>query len=315
MTQVQTLPPPPATARKSFQKATDAWIDPDTHIFRVRDVHVRGNMKSLKNTLEPVYGCRGGLSNQGYGCPWGCHAKFTCKKLRADFDTPVPQVVDPKVLLPQLRKVKGRGIDWVRIGVMGEPSHHFDNTIHLAKLAHMIGLIPVLFTRFWEWPTDDQLAQLARYGTHLHISISAFDGKGLTADGVPVARSKQWVRRVEEVHGKYTALGGKGLWRVVTFHFDDDMEVAEELWKRQDELMAQKYVLEQPARLMKGKKHTNPVWKYVPRWAYFKAPKTSDHKFSAHNHNWTAGLLYDRPACWVGCKECEHWCVTRGDEA
>jgi len=61
-------------------------------------------------------------------------------------------------------------------------------------------------------------------------------------------------------------------------------------------------VLEAPARVMKGKKQMNPNWKYLSEWGYRKAPTTKDHRFSDHNHNWTAGVLYpEKGACWIGC--------------
>ena len=69
--------------------------------------------------------------------------------------------------------------------------------------------------------------------------------------------------------------------------------------------------LEIPARVMKGKKQMNPNWKYLPEWAYWKAPTTKDHKFNPHKHNWTAGVLYsEKDACWVGCTSCTVQCLT-----
>jgi hypothetical protein len=140
MTEILPQPPLSAPKERSFHRATSVWIDPETRKFRSRAITVRGNMKSLKNTLEPVYGCQGGKTNQGYGCPWGCYAKFTCKKLNADFDTPVPQTIGWRdgepILIKELRKVKKRGIDWVRLGVMGDPSHDWDFTVRVVAHKH-----------------------------------------------------------------------------------------------------------------------------------------------------------------------------------
>ena len=109
--------------------------------------------------------------------------------------------------------------------------------------------------------------------------------------------------------------------RVVSFYFDDTIDEGDLLWDRQDHLMSVKFgavsdrralVLETPARVMKGKKQMNPNWKYLPEWAYWKAPTTKDHKFSPHNHNWTAGVLYpEKDACWVGCGSCTIRCLTK----
>ena len=70
--------------------------------------------------------------------------------------------------------------------------------------------------------------------------------------------------------------------------------------------------LETPMMVNKGKKQMNPYWKYLPEWGYRKAPTTKDHKFSPHNHNWTAGVLYpEKDACWVGCASCAVQCLSR----
>jgi hypothetical protein len=110
-------------------------------------------------------------------------------------------------------------------------------------------------------------------------------------------------------------------WRVVSFYFDDTTDEGNMLWERQDHLMSGEFgaasdrralVLETPARVMKGKKQMNPNWKYLPEWGYRKAPTTKDHKFSPHNHNWTAGVLYpENDACWVGCVSCTVQCLSR----
>lgn len=314
-----TQSPPTTTDVRKVNASTAKWIEPETGRFRSRPVRVRGNTKSQANTLEPVYGCRGGHTNQGFGCPWGCYAAFTCKKIKAykggpsaDFCTPVPQIVDRVILREDLAKSKA---DWMRLGVMGDPSEDWDVALDLCELVHEAGKIPVLFTRLWILPTDFQLMKMAEYGVHLHISICAFDGLKLKVDGKPIGRGPSFWEAAQLVYSRYTEhWEGKGVWRVVTFYFDDTTEVGNMLWDRQDEMMAWDSVLEQPARVMKGKKHNNPVWKYIPEWAYWKAPTTKDHKFSAYNHNWTAGVMYDRPACWVGCVRCTHQCVTRGDE-
>ena len=72
----------------------------------------------------------------------------------------------------------------------------------------------------------------------------------------------------------------------------------------------QPLILENPARLIRGDKQRNPTWKYLPDWAYHKAPTTKDHRFSPYNHNWTAGVLYGTDACWVGCRKCLVQCQT-----
>ena len=81
-------------------KRAQKWIDYSgpVGIVKQRVARVRTNSKNQFNTVDPVYGCVGALSNvdeetgDAYGCPWGCYALFSFKKLKADFATPVPQL-------------------------------------------------------------------------------------------------------------------------------------------------------------------------------------------------------------------------------
>lgn len=90
--------------------------------------------------------------------------------------------------------------------------------------------------------------------------------------------------------------------------------------ERQDHLMSgelgvvsdrRALVLETPSRVIRGRKQMNSNWKYLPEWAHWKAPTTKDHRFSPHNHNWTAGVLYpEKDACSVGCASSTVQCLT-----
>ncbi|RLI52606.1 MAG: hypothetical protein DRP09_17590 [Candidatus Thorarchaeota archaeon] len=286
-----------------FRQATAKWIDPVTGQFRPRVMRVRSNSKNQRNILETVYGCTGALTNDGHGCPWGCYAVFTCKKLGADFATPVPQTLDRRVLLRDLRRVRQ---DWVRIGIMGDPCFAWTTTVEACEVVRESEKTPVVISRFWVPPSDDELRTLAKAGAVLHGSICALDSDSFLGPRVRVCQD-------------YLRWGGRFVWRVVTFHFDDTTQTGLDLWDRQDHLMSGDFggiddlrplVLETPARLMKGRKQRNPTWDHLGEWAYFKAPTTRDHRFTPHNHNWTAGVLYpERDACWVGCRKCTVQCL------
>ena len=135
------------------------------------------------------------------------------------------------------------------------------------------------------------------YDVLLHSTICALDTDGFLAPR-------------EELVPSFLRHGGRVVLRNVTFHFDDTIEEGLRLWERQDRLMRGSFgvfgdlrpeVLENPARLIRGKKQRNPQWKVVGDWAYFKAPTTKDHKFSPHNHNWTAATTKD--AYWSPSKK------------
>lgn len=104
--------------------------------------------------MDSVYSCVGGLTNQdaetgdSYGCPWGCYAFFTFKKLKADFSTPVPQIVNERILKADLAKVKRRSkVHWVRNGVIGDSSQDWETTLDCCDIEHRMELTPVVFTR------------------------------------------------------------------------------------------------------------------------------------------------------------------------
>jgi len=294
------------------------WIDYSgpVGIVKPRVIRVRTNSKNQFNTVDPVYGCVGGLTNVdpatgvAYGCPWGCYAKFSFKKLRADFSTPVPQIVNEKILKEDLRKVRRRGVHWIRNGVVGDPSQDWETTIDCCEIEHRMDLTPVVFTRQWLDPSPSQVRELIDYDVLLHSTICALDSDGFLAPR-------------EEMVRTYLQEGGQAVLRVVTFHYDDTTEEGLRLWDRQDHLMSgafgsvdalQPLILENPARLIRGKKQQNPTWKYLGEWAYHKAPTTRDHRFSPYNHNWTAGVLYEKDACWVGCRGCTVQCHTRNKQ-
>lgn len=305
--------------KSKFQRTLEQWIDPLTGHFRRRPMRVRGNSKNQANTIETVYGCKHGNAET---CPWGCYAEFTCRKLvlkdgdartPVDFHTPVPQKLDKRVLERDLRKMK---LGWVRIGIMGDPSYAWDDgqgggTVNACEFVASRGKRPVVLTRLWERPSHGQLARLAKTNTVMHCTVCAYDSDRFLLPRINTAKA-------------YLELGGLWVWRVVTFHFDDTTELGLDLWERQDWLMSgkagavndmQPLVLETPARIKKGEKAGSVVWERgVPEWAYRKAPTTRDHSFSPHVHDWTAGPLYEQPACWVGCDDCKVQCLWDADD-
>ncbi|MFW9888903.1 MAG: hypothetical protein ACFFER_12015 [Candidatus Thorarchaeota archaeon] len=267
----------PIVKKSTFQKRTEKWVDPETGHFRRRPAEVRADSKNQKNVVDMIYGCPWSYTNNDLGCPWGCYAKFGCKKLKADFTLPVQMILDESVLVPQLRKVAQK-IGWIRSGKMGEPCVSWDVQLELASLAKREHVIPVVFTRLWKRPSKSQTKELIDYGTIIHSSICAFD-------------DDDFLKLRERAGEIYLQYGGHWVQRVVTSHFDDTTEEGQSFWNRQDHLMSGDFgatydrkplVLQTPTRYMKGEKQRNSYLDHVPDWALFKAPTTRDHRFSAH---------------------------------
>ncbi len=237
------------------------------------------------NCLDPVRGCTGGRTNNGYGCWWGCYAKEASRRFHIIFDVPVPMILDELVLSRDLQRLD---VGWVRIGVNGDPCFDWVTTARVAEIVAAHDKIPVVLTRVWRAPSRGTLQRLLDADTRLHVTLCAFDTRGF-----------QSVRN--KVLEMYSEMGGVAVTRLVTFAFLPESE----LWDTQDAMAQSGPVLEQPARIMK----TNPVWKllhhtrYVPHISYVSGRP---------DHRWlSAGTLYPRlPQCATGCSDCKHQCMT-----
>ena len=245
----------PEIPKSVFAQRVEKWIDTKERRFRSRPTEIHGNRKNQANTLETVYGCRGGKTNNGHGCWWGCYAKFICKRLPVDFDEPVPQILDESTLWPQLRRVKQ---SLIRVGIMGDPCHDWSVTVAACELVHRARKTPVVITRQWDIPTKDELVRMFEAGTLIHATICAFDSDSFLESRARIAKV-------------YLDLGGKWVWRVVSFHFDETTEEGQRLWARQDSLVSRGLgsvgenrptILETPARMMTGTKQRNPTYAF-----------------------------------------------------
>ncbi len=238
------------------------------------------------NCLDPVRGCSGGRTNHGLGCWWGCYAKEMSLRFHRLFDIPVSMILNETLLSKDLRRLS---TDWVRIGVNGDPCFDWELTSKVVDLVARHDKIPVVVTRFWEFPDGDVLALLAEAKAHLHVSLCAFDP--------PVFREKRL-----RVMYRYHELGGTARLRLVSFAFKPD----DPLWAVQNELAQHVGVIEQPARVMRS----NPVWSRLDSDRY--APHSSYVTGTADHRRLTAGSLYPLLLqCVTGCADCHHQCGTR----
>ncbi|MFQ5834231.1 MAG: hypothetical protein ACE5H4_16120 [Candidatus Thorarchaeota archaeon] len=237
------------------KRRTSKWIDFETGHFIPRDIEVRGNSKNRKKTIDVVYGCP---YYSFKNCPWGCYADFGCKKLSADFTTSVEMKFNTDVLRPQLKRMAER-IRWVRVGVMSYSGLAWDKVVQVCDLPYKYGMTPVVFSRLWRRPTKSQTRELVNYGVMIHATVSAFDNDDSLRPRASMCRS-------------YLQSGGHFVWCPVSFHFDDTTSDGLRLWSRQDQLMCGRlsatserspWVLENPARVMRGKKEYNPTWRYL----------------------------------------------------
>lgn len=76
------------------------------------------------------------------------------------------------LLRRDLRELKE---DWVRIGVMGEPSCDWPLTLRVAWICADEGKRVVIVSRLLRLPSDEMLDELARLGVVLNLTMSSLD--------------------------------------------------------------------------------------------------------------------------------------------
>jgi len=243
---------------------------------------------SRGNSLDTVRGCPLGATNEGYGCPWGCYAKEAVLRYHKIFDMPVSMELREDLLRKDLRELEE---DWIRIGVMGEPSLDWPLTLKVAEICHDEGKRVVIVTRLFTGMSDSILTKLSEIGTTLNITMCALDPPSLKSVGINVLR-------------RYRDLGGRAVMRLVTFTFKD-----ERLMEEQRAMLDWGgLVLEQPARLQR----TNPTFRLVVNSLYVPA---KGYVSPASESRWlTAGPLFNPriPSCFSKCPDCPHKCLSKG---
>ena len=278
-----------AVIRKSSDPSK--WIEDKKYVSRV--LRVRGNLKASKNTLDVVYGCAGAKLNDGLGCFGSCYAQRLSERAgmgKTGFHTPVQQIIDEEVLRKDLSKVEKK---WLRLGVQGDPAYWWEGTVQVCKIAKEFDLIPVIFTRFWVKPTEDQLRELAESGAWLQTSIFAAD-------------SDAYLNGIKRIFKLYEKFGGTTAFRLVSADWDEK-NGGKEYKEKQDEMAKWDFnIIEQPLRVIRK----SPFYKYLKKDVLFKVDSSGKKLFNSQQYS--AGPQYEElPSCWgTKCEECGNQCLT-----
>lgn len=135
--------------------------------FDVCLVRIGGNNKTSDNVTDTTRGCSGGC--------YGCYAARSMGVFqgRRRFDQPETQIVVGEIVQHDLLEMvrKEPYLDWVRNGVMGDPSLDWDSAVELSEYAGRVGIRTVIISKFWTLPTDEHLKRLALSGAILHFSL------------------------------------------------------------------------------------------------------------------------------------------------
>lgn len=126
--------------------------------------------------VDTVKGCTEGIRTHGKkGCYDACYAAQTARVYGIDFTASITRRPVPGYLHRVLMAVWRAPARWYRIGVAGDPSHDWENTVTVCELLRHTKKIPVIVTKHWFPATDDQLRRLAKVGTVFNTSTSGMD--------------------------------------------------------------------------------------------------------------------------------------------
>lgn len=128
--------------------------------------------------IDTVKGCTRGMSAYpGRGCYHECYANKISRRTGIDFSVSVSRkFVDQwqhkDVIIKKLIDYRS---SWYRIGVMGDPSHDWDNTMNVIHLLRHAKNTAVIVTKHWVTLTDHHISRLIEMNVVVQTSTSGMD--------------------------------------------------------------------------------------------------------------------------------------------
>ena len=166
--------------------------------------------------LDAYKGCDLGIKAHGEGGCYGvCYAAKIAKLNGYDFSKGNRRKVQKNEMQSTMfckvsafdvyKVVKNHGLDWFRIGTMGDPSHSWSDVVDICEcLSHL--KTPVIVTKHWLACSEEELKRLKACKVVLNTSVSALDS------------SEELTHRVAQ-HMRFSAAGIKSVLRVVSCRF------------------------------------------------------------------------------------------------
>jgi hypothetical protein len=193
--------------------------------------------------IDTVKGCaRGMAAYPDGGCYGECYAKRAADRFGIDFAKSVSRKLHTPWHRGTLCKIMAEsGLSWYRIGTAGDPSHDWANTAAVCKALFPMKMTPVIVTKCWIPPTDQQLETLRRAGAVANISVS-----GMDTDAELRHRLAQRER--------FQDAGIRAATRVVTCHYGTS-EWARSCAEKQAHLLSLVPVIDTPLRASRRNKH------------------------------------------------------------
>lgn len=174
--------------------------------------------------LDVVKGCSGGMqAHPDGGCYGSCYAARIAKRRGLDFGKSVSRYPrTPAEVAAMVRFIRLSPLPFVRIGVMGDPSHDWTGTARVARFVAPYKPV-VIITKHWSHATDADLRALAHPSITVNTSCSALDTEAELA------------HRLEQ-HERMRAAGVRAFVRVISCDFDRSTPEGERMGAVQDNL-------------------------------------------------------------------------------
>jgi len=191
--------------------------------------------------VDTVKGCEFGMANHFNGCYGECYANKTANRYGIDYTASVSRKIDWRTFPHIFKFIKYHKLSWYRIGIFGDPSHDWDNTIYICEQLKDTGKIPVIVTKHWIELQNDHLLRLKKIFAVINTSVSGMD----TDDEINY-RARQIIRI------KNAGVGS--VCRVVTCNFGMS-KWAQECKNKQDFLLSITPIIDNPLRTTKQNIH------------------------------------------------------------
>lgn len=232
--------------------------------------------------VDTVKGCAGGIAANGeHGCYGACYAEAIARFRGFDFAKPITRKVTTHAQAKKIEdSVKAAPQHFFRIGVMGDPSHDWAETVEvigwLAQFARAI-----VVTKHWMRASDEQMRRMAGAGAILNTSVSAMD------------TSAQLSHREAQM-SRFAAFGGHSVARVVSCEWNTDTAEGKDRQATQARLLGTPGAIDNPLRIAA----THPM----ARDGLVRLTKTKDL-------NTTRTISIASEAAYVGhCASCPDQC-------
>ena len=152
------------------------WIKPDQRLYHDA-LTVAVNHKGVID-VDTVKGCTLGMrAYPDGGCYGECYARKIAFRYGINFNVSISRkFVDWREHRDLcIRQLISQTMTWYNVGVAGDPSHDWNNTISIITCLHYAHKTAVIITKHWIGLSDEQISRLTELDVVIHTSTSGMD--------------------------------------------------------------------------------------------------------------------------------------------